>query len=79
MPMPDPIILTVRENPRRPGRWYGALHGCDIVLSRTPLLSAARVLLAGGTEPDTPLLMQHEGDNIISMRTTVGEAAKLGG
>jgi len=44
---------------------------------RTPLLNAARVLLASGTAPETPLTMIHEGSDVVSIRTTVGAAAGL--
>src|SRR5262249_23245488 len=45
--------------------------------SRQPLLDAARVLLAQGIPPETPLAMQHKGSATIAMTSTVGEAAKL--
>lgn len=74
------IVLTVRESPGRPGRFQallGGLGGRLLCTSRTPLLSAARVLLGEGVPPETILAMRHEGDDIITMRTTVGDAAKL--
>ncbi|MCB5177577.1 hypothetical protein [Microvirga lenta] len=43
----------------------------------TPFFSAARALLSDGVSPDTVLTMTHEGSSIVSLRSTVGEAAKL--
>jgi len=45
--------------------------------SRQPLLDAARALLAEGIPPETPIMMRHQGSETISLRSTVGEAAKL--
>ena len=43
----------------------------------TPFLTAARVLFAEGTSPDTELAMRHEGSDMIGLRATVGGAAAL--
>jgi len=43
----------------------------------TPFYSAARVLLSEGVSPDTVITMQHEGSSIISLRSTIGKAARL--
>ena len=79
--MTGPIIITVRPSPRRAGSsvalfdaWLGKKHLCR---SATPLLTAARVLLAEGTSPDTELAMRHEGSDMIALRATVGGAAAL--
>jgi hypothetical protein len=48
-----------------------------VIMSRTPFLMAARVLLADGIDPATPLRMRHEGSSVISFRSTVGAAANL--
>lgn len=71
------IVLTVRENDQRTGRFHAKVAGREVVTSRTPLLSAARALLAEGVPPETVLLMKHEGSDVVAMRTTVGAAAKL--
>lgn len=43
----------------------------------TPFYSVARVLLDEGVSPDTVLTMKHKGSSIVSMRYTLGEAARL--
>ena len=43
----------------------------------TPFYSAARVLLSRGVSPDTVITMQHEGSSIISLRSTIGKAARF--
>ncbi|MHC2021457.1 hypothetical protein [Methylobacterium sp. CM6247] len=53
------------------------LNGRHLVTARTPLLAAARVLLAEGADPDTPISMSWAGSKTVSMRSTVGRAASL--
>jgi hypothetical protein len=45
--------------------------------SKTPFLSAARVLLREGVDPSTPLTMTHQGSTTVSLRSTVSVAAGL--
>jgi hypothetical protein len=60
------------------GQHYQArLNGIVVCRSRTPLLSAARVLLEVGYAPDTILTMTHAGSDTVSLRATLGSAAKL--
>ena len=57
-------------------RLYAVIvDGVFICRSKTPLLSAARVLLERGVPRDTELRMFWYGSKIASLRTTVGEAA----
>ena len=47
--MPDTeLILIVEETEQRAGRFHAALDGRRLCTSRTPLLSAARVLQTEG-------------------------------
>jgi hypothetical protein len=63
------MFLTLRPLGR--GRFAASID------SRTPVSSAGRVLLQEGVSPDEPLIALHEGSQIISMTTTVGQAARL--
>lgn len=59
-------------------RRYEAQSGEGIITtSRTPFLATARVLLERGHSPDTVLTMSHEGDDTVSLRSTLGTAAGL--
>ena len=74
-----PLLIVVAETSQRRGK-FSAHLGDDRKLlssSRQPLLDVARVLLAEGIPPETPIAMQHKGSAIIAMTSTVGEAAKL--
>ena len=54
------------------------VDGCKIVSeSRTPLLTAARVLLAGGTPPATIIEMRRPGAVTWDLRAPIGVAAGL--
>lgn len=70
------MLLTIAPASRA-GRFL-ALDGTRLLCtSRTPLLSAARVLLAEGADPQAPLAMRHVDSDTVAMRTTVGAAAAL--
>lgn len=58
-----------------PALFVATLNGELLPPSKTPLLSAARFLLRAGADPATELTMSR-ADGVISMRTTVGDAAK---
>jgi len=64
-------------SPAQPGRFEARLDGEVLCTSRTPFLSAARVLLTRGALPDDQLAMSHAGSNTAAMRAAVGAAAKL--
>jgi hypothetical protein len=42
-----------------------------------PFFSAARVLQREGVSDETPISMTHHGSSTVSMRSTVGDAARL--
>jgi len=69
------MFLTLRPLGR--GRFVASVGGRALCESRTPVFSAGRVLLQEGISPDEPLLAFHEGSEIVSMTTTVGQAARL--
>jgi hypothetical protein len=60
-----------------PGRFEARLDGELLCAARTPLLSAARVLLDRGASPTDTITMRHAGSHTVAMRSTVGVAAKL--
>ena len=73
------LNLIVSPLPTSPsGQHYEArLDGMVVCRSRTPFLSAARALLEAGHAPGTILTMRHEGSDTVSLRATLGAAAKL--
>ena len=77
--MTRPLRIVIEETSQRRGKFSAHLpDGCKpLSSSRQPLLDAARVLLAEGIPPETPIAMQHKGSATIAMTSTVGEAAKL--
>jgi hypothetical protein len=48
-----------------------------LCVSITPLLDSARILLAEGVDPATPIAMRHEGADHDALTATVGVAAML--
>ncbi len=69
------MFLTLRPLGR--GCFVASVGGRALCESRTPVFRAGRVLLQEGISPDEPLIAFHEGSQIVSMTTTVGEAAQL--
>jgi hypothetical protein len=67
--------ITIRPLGR--GRFVASLGQRVLCKSKTPLLTAARILQAEGVPNDTPISMTHEGSSIVAMRSTVGQAAGL--
>jgi len=64
--MNEPITATVRlvVTPEKAGRFTARLESSDEVIlhsSRQPLVDGARVLLARGFDPTTPLTMRQQG------------------
>ena len=75
--------LTINISPafdgqgvRRHGLFFADLDGRQLCISRQPLLDAARVLLAEGVDPETPIATRHAGADFDAMTSTVGAAAK---
>jgi hypothetical protein len=57
---------------------YEASTGGEVLCrSKTPLLSAARVLMRRGVDPNTELRMVRLGSETILMRARLGDAAAL--
>jgi hypothetical protein len=67
--------ITIRPLGR--GRFAASLGQRLLCRSKTPLLTAARILQAEGIPDDTPISMTHEGSSVVSMKSTVGKAASL--
>src|SRR5262249_43934076 len=70
------MLIVVKEYKRR-GLFDAYLDGRWLCRSHAPLLSAARVLLAEGIPPETPIMMRHQGSGTISLRSTGGGAAAV--
>jgi hypothetical protein len=72
------FTIIVAPLPGRPDTYAAWLNGRLIrTASRQPFLDAARVLMAAGHDPLTILQLRHAGSDTISLRTTIGAAAKL--
>ena len=65
-----------RRGERLHGRFVATLDGRQLCISRQPLLDAARVLLADGIDPETPIATRHAGSDFDAMTSTVGTAAR---
>ena len=65
-----------RRGERLHGRFVATLDGRQLCISRQPLLDAARVLIAEGIDPATPIATRHAGAGFDAMTSTVGTAAK---
>ena len=70
------ILVSVRETEERAGQ-FEAWVADQLTTSHTPLLATARVLLAEGADPETKIVMRHDGDDFDSLSATVGGAATL--
>jgi hypothetical protein len=70
-------VITIREQERR--GIYDARHDGRLLCtsSRSPLLAAARVLLAEGVDPQARIVMRREGSDVDCLSSTIGAAAKL--
>jgi hypothetical protein len=74
----DSNAVRIVVSPIGRGRYSAWLGDRVLVTSaRTPLLDAARVLLAEGLDPATVLEMQHAGSAIVAMRGQSGKLARL--
>lgn len=72
------MSINITAYPLGDGRFFAYLGNRPLCkASSTPFYSAARALLDEGVSPDTVLTMRHDGSSIVSLRSTVGQAAKL--
>jgi hypothetical protein len=69
--------MNINIRPLGRGRFAAFLGQRLLCKSKTPLLTAARILQAEGVPDDTPISMSHEGSTVVSMKSTVGKAASL--
>jgi hypothetical protein len=74
--MGDPIGITVKPVDRY-GTFDAYLGERLLTTSRQPFLDSARVLLAEGIDPATPLVMRRAGSQTDSLKGAVSAAAKL--
>jgi hypothetical protein len=71
------IAITPTKTTAKGQRYEARLDGEVVTISKTPFLSAARVLLEQGHSPDTILAMSRAVSDTGSLRATLGAAAKL--
>lgn len=72
------ISIIVEPVARAPGRFTAALTDGSIVCSSvTPMLTAARKLLALGHSPGALLLVRHVNREDVTMSARLGQAAEL--
>lgn len=72
------MILVVSETSRRCGRFDGFINGEQIVASsHQPMFDAARELLRRGAMPQDRIVMRHAGSSVDSLKSMVGDAARL--
>jgi len=76
-PHPKETAIHVSISPARGGRYHARVQDRHLCTSRTPFFAAARVLMAEGIDPETPITLGHEGSAIVSLRSTIGQAARL--
>lgn len=69
--------MHIHVQPTGPGRYSARLGDRLLCESRTPFLSAARVLLQEGVAEETILTMTHRGSSVASLRAPLGVAAGL--
>jgi len=81
----EKLVIIIKPEPRDPSRppqgqrYEARLEGCDSVLcvSRTPFFDAGRALIKQGYDPDSRLVMRHDGSATQALRGKLGIAAKL--
>jgi hypothetical protein len=72
------MITLVLVPADRLGRFWPYVDGRRLTKrsTRQPFYDGARALAAAGHHPETTLEARHQGNDIIAMRSTIGEAAK---
>ena len=61
-----------------PGLYVAVHRGQELARAASPVVAAARVLLAEGHRPDTVLAVRHAGSPIIAMLGTLERMAAIG-
>jgi hypothetical protein len=54
-----------------------AIRAQALRLSTQPFLDTARTLATAGVDPNTPIVMTHNGSEVIALRSTIGAAAAV--
>ena len=72
-----PIEITITPTNRHRHHYDAYIGSTLLCTSRIPFFDGARVLLSKGYDPNTPLTMRHQGSALVSLRSTIGSAAKL--
>jgi hypothetical protein len=60
-------MLTIIVRPAGMGRFAACLGRRELCVSRTPLLTSARLLIAEGLSPETMLAMKHSGSRDVAL------------
>src|SRR5260370_29245749 len=73
------VSPSLTKDGRKAAGLFDAFHDgrCIVERSTTPFCQGARVLLAEGTDPSTPIVMRHGYDGCDALRSTIGAAAGL--
>jgi hypothetical protein len=71
----EAILVEIVVAPAGARKFTAYLDDRELCTSTKPFLDAARVLIAEGVHPATVLAMRHEGNNTLTLRSTVGTAA----
>jgi hypothetical protein len=74
--------IVAAECPPAPNRQWAGLFEARLgdrllCMSRQPFLTAARVLVSEGHDPDSVLVMRHTGSNADALSAKLGVAARL--
>jgi len=77
----DALVLVVTPAGacgQRHGQIFNAHLGDRLIVrSGQPFLDAARILIGEGVDPDTTMVIRHDGSKVDSLVATVGTAAAL--
>jgi hypothetical protein len=69
--------MNIVIRPLDRGRFAALLGQHLLCESPTPLLTSARILQGQGIPAGTVITMTHEGSSVVSLTSTIGEAARL--
>jgi hypothetical protein len=76
---PPDITIIVSEIPGGQSKYRAMLHDGTVIVkaSSQPFHDAARKLMQGGFDPNSTLLMMRDGSEVVAMRGTLGEVARM--
>jgi len=68
--------LLINPVPGKPGIYQAHYDDTLLCTSRIPFFDGARALIKLGHSPCSPLTLCHAGKDYVSIRSSIGEAAK---